>query len=275
MGNGASASIAAAATTVSDNDLKAALSALSEDTKAKLLSALGTPAAAAAAPKPANPFNFTSGAFDCCTTNPDEYKVVAELPGARMVEMTLGAGKEDKKHDHPMHYMYVVQGGKLKLSPPPGATEGSAEIELKTGDAPIIPPGPQQRKNVGEAEVKIVFVEPLPTIKPCGDVKDFVSPFEVKKDCYTKLDEDEDWMIGMIEMKAGDSDPPHDHKDHLIYVLEGDQITIFPGKEVKEDGPSKVVDIKAGMALNVPAGPHHLKNSGSKDAKLVFFEMKK
>ena len=40
-----------------------------------------------------------------------------------MYAMATAAGKGDVPHDHPVHYLYVVNGGKLKLSPPPGQTE--------------------------------------------------------------------------------------------------------------------------------------------------------
>ena len=83
-------------------------------------------------------FKFASGLPDCCTSNPDHYKVVAEIPGARLVEMELKPGEADKEHDHPEHSMYVVEGAKLELSPPPGATEGSAEVELPAGAAPTL-----------------------------------------------------------------------------------------------------------------------------------------
>ena len=105
-------------------------------------------------------FKFASGLPDCCTSNPDHYKVVAEIPGARLVEMELKPGEADKEHDHPEHSMYVVQGAKMKLTPPPGATEGSAELELPTGAAPVIPAGKHVVENVGTTTAKIVFVEP-------------------------------------------------------------------------------------------------------------------
>ena len=45
---------------------------------------------------------FPSGLPDCCTSNPESYKVVAEIPNARLVEMRVPAGGEDIPHDHPV-----------------------------------------------------------------------------------------------------------------------------------------------------------------------------
>jgi hypothetical protein len=58
-----------------------------------------------------------------------------------------------------------------------------------------------------------------------------------------------------------------------VYVLEGDGLTIFPGKT--EDEASKMeVPIKPGMALPVHTGHHIVKNTGTIDCEMVFFELK-
>ena len=37
-------------------------------------------------------FNFKSGLPDCCAANPEYYKVAAEIPNARLIEMTMAPG---------------------------------------------------------------------------------------------------------------------------------------------------------------------------------------
>ena len=209
--------------------------------------------------------------LDCCTTNPNNYKVIAKTAGGRLVEMTLPAGQGDVAHDHPTHYLYVVNGGRLKLSPPPGHTEGSAEVDMPAGAALVIPAGPHQVTNVGTTDVKILFVEPTGSAETC-ELPDFVSPFTVFPDCYKILAEDDDWFIAKMTLKAGVTDPPHSHHDHLVYVMEGDGLTIYPGKEIGDE--KKEIPIKAGMALPVAAGHHCVKNHGTKDCEIVFFEQK-
>jgi len=299
MGAGASAGAAAACKASSDDELKAIAQGLSEEQRKRLQKAIeeseAAAAAAAAAPPPPEPvkeekapepetkkkfcaaFGGGSGAganIECCAENPDNYKVVAELPGgSRLIEMTLPKGAGDKSHDHPVHYLYVVNGGKLKLSPPPGATEGEAEIELPDGAGKVIPAGPHQVTNVGDKDVKILFAEPSLECKAGTVEGDFVSPLKVCPDCYKTVAEDDDWFIGEMVMDVGFEDPPHSHLDHLVYVLEGDGITIFPGKE---KGDEKMeIPIKPGMAIPVPAGHHIVKNTGTIKCKMVFFELKK
>lgn len=56
-------------------------------------------------------------------------------------------------------------------------------------------------------------------------------------------------------------------------MLEGDGLTIFPGKT--EDEATKMeVPIKPGMALPVHTGHHIVRNTGTVDCEMVFFELK-
>lgn len=282
MGSGASAGIASAIKASKDEELAEVLQCLTEADLEKLKAALGP---ADAPPPPPVPgakkfcaaFGGGAGAganLDCCAENPDNYKVVAEIGcGSRLIEMTLPTGKGDKPHDHPIHYLYVVSGGKLKLSPPPGATEGEAELELPDGAAKVIPAGPHQVTNVGDKDVKILFAEPSKECKAGSVEGDFVSPLTVCPECYKTVAEDDNWFVGEMTMEVGFEDPPHSHLDHLVYVIEGDGITIWPGKEKGEE--KMEVPIKPGMALPVPAGHHIVKNTGTVKCKLVFFELKK
>ena len=115
-------------------------------------------------------------------------------------------------------------------------------------------------------------LQPIIGGEPCT-LDNFVSPFTVAPKCYQILAEDDDWFIGKMTMEAGEQDPPHSHLDHLVYVLEGDGITIYPGKESSEDTKMEV-PIKPGMAMPVHTGHHVVKNTGSKTCELVFFELK-
>ena len=88
----------------------------------------------------------------------------------------------------------------------------------RAGACPIFPAGAHQVKNVGTEEAHVLFIEQLPTCKPCGDAKDYISPFKVAPQCYKVLAENDDYYTGILEMKPGETDPIHHHKDHLIYV---------------------------------------------------------
>ena len=82
----------------------------------------------------------------------------------------------------------------------------------------------------------------------------------------------------MVTMEPGTVDGLHHHKDHLIYVLEGDGVTLFPAEDGKD---GHAVPIKPGMAIPAPMAAadglfakHIMKNTGTIPLKMVFFEMK-
>lgn len=225
------------------------------------------------------PFAFKSGLPDCLTSNPENYKVVAELPGvARLVEMCMKPGAVDKPHDHPAHSMYFATPAKLEISEVVDGKVGEPHIKsIPAGFAPIFPPGAHVVKNVGDAEARVLFVEEYPNAPAAGaTAAGFVSPFDCSGDCYTKLAEDDKWVTGVLEMKEGAEDKPHNHKDHLIYVLEGTEITIYPDCD-KSKGNAIPIKQYAGIPAPASAGPiftnHCLKNSGG-PLKLLFFERK-
>lgn len=191
MGAGASTNVKEELTKATEEDLKKAVAELTPEAKKKLLAALEEKNLEAE--EKSDPFAFTSGLKDCCSTNPEIYKVVAEIPNARLVEMTCPPGGEDKPHEHPAHSMFFIKGGKLSITDIKDGKNGEPhEVEIPDGAPPIFPAGAHQVKNVGEAEVKVLFVEAYPTCKPCGDVKEMITPFKVKPDCYKILAENDD-----------------------------------------------------------------------------------
>lgn len=225
-------------------------------------------------------FTFSSGLPDCCTSNPESYTVVAETPSARLVQMKVPPGGEDKPHEHVSHAMYFVKAAKLSITDygEDAKPKGEAhEVEIPAGAPPIFPPGAHQVKNVGSDEALVVFVEEYPLCFKCPDINDFNPPFKTNPTCYKILAENDDWITGMVEMAPGEMDDLHDHRDHLIYVLEGNEVTIYPGGNM--DDPHAVpIKPYAGIPAPYSAGPifnkHRMKNSGTVPIKMLFFEKK-
>lgn len=226
------------------------------------------------------PFAFESGLPDCVTSNPESYTVVAEIPNARLVQMKVPPGGEDKPHEHPQHSMYFVTGAKLSITDyPDGKTAGEPQtVEIPAGATPIFPAGAHQVKNIGDEEVIVIFAEAMPAFKPNGDVEGFVSPFSTIPDSYKIHTENDDWITGEVNMEPGAMDTLHYHRDHLIYVLEGDEVTIFPDGDM-DKGNAVPIKPFAGIPAPMSAGliftRHIMKNTGSTPIKMVFFEMKK
>lgn len=194
------------------------------------------------------------------------------MNGARLVEMTMAPGDADKPHTHPVHHMYVVQGGDLSI-----VHDGKRDaVSIPTGAAPIMPAGPHQVSNVGNNEVKIIFIEPTPDSLACEELEgEYIAPMDVCPECYEVLAEDDEWFVARMSMKAGMVDPPHSHLAHLVYVVKGTtELTIYPGL----DGPGdkkKVIPVSPGFAAPIPTGHHTVGNTGGEDVEIIFFEQKK
>jgi len=223
------------------------------------------------APAAAAPIKFAGGLVDCVTTNPESYKVAAEIPGARLIEGTFKPGSVDMPHSHPAHNLYFVTDAELSIADP--ANSEFKTIKVPKGAAPVFPAGTHVVKNVGSKEVKVLFVEPVKGFKN-PKLPAFKGPFETDPSFYAKLSEGPDFVTGVLSMPPGAEDQTHKHKDHLIYVLAGDEVTIYPGG----DKSSPVtVPIAPGAGLPAPVSEplfaeHSLKNTGKKDLKLLFFE---
>jgi quercetin dioxygenase-like cupin family protein len=54
--------------------------------------------------------------------------------------MTMKPGDEDQPHDHPIHHMWVVKGGKLQIK-----HDGAVDVkDIPSGIAIVMPAGPHQ-----------------------------------------------------------------------------------------------------------------------------------
>jgi mannose-6-phosphate isomerase-like protein (cupin superfamily) len=173
---------------------------------------------------------FLSGLKDCCAAYPEGYKNVAENETGRLVEMTLKVGQHDPPHDHahPLHLMYVVQGGKIKITDWSSGSAGEAHVvEMPAGGAPaILPAGPHQVSNVGETDVKIVFVEARSG--KFGETPDMLkSPCDNDPDSYKVLAENDEWFAGMMTMEPGAVDFIHTTATAIIFFTSSRVILRF------------------------------------------------
>ena len=71
----------------------------------------------------------------------------------KMYEVTLKPGDSVALHTHPDHTLYVVQGGKIIITPQGG--EGQ-ELDLKTGMGMIMSTQTHSGKNIGNTTVKLL-----------------------------------------------------------------------------------------------------------------------
>merc|ERR1712086_109479 len=222
---------------------------------------------------------------NCCDAFPDGYKDITPkeglpsadyLAGCKLVHMPLRPGQKDEPHEHPKHYAYVVKGGKLKIVGAPAPDGEATEVEFAAGAAMVMPAGVHQVENVGDAEVELLFLE---VGAQAGDTPEgHVAPQETDASHYSVLAEDDDWMVVKMDVKAGEEDHAHSHREHIVYALSEAELSIWGGADkdmIAEGEPNVKVPIKPGMVLPVPTGFHIVKNTGQTDASCVYFERKR
>jgi beta-alanine degradation protein BauB len=84
------------------------------------------------------------------------YSLVMENEQVRVLDARFKKGAEAVMHSHPKHVIYVLAGGKIKISTPDGK---DANIDLKAGQAIWMEAGQHAAENLGNSEIHNLVVE--------------------------------------------------------------------------------------------------------------------
>jgi len=83
------------------------------------------------------------------------YKFKNENDNARVLEVVFKPGDTAKMHHHPQHMVYVIKGGRLKLT-----TSGkSSEINMRDGEVIFLEEGDHEATNTGSTTMDLLVVE--------------------------------------------------------------------------------------------------------------------
>lgn len=93
---------------------------------------------------------------------PDMYKLKFENERVRVMEVTFQPGQKIAEHSHPDHFVYVVEGGQLKISHPDGS---AMDADLKVGDVVWINAESHWAENTGATVVRLLVTD-LKEAKP-------------------------------------------------------------------------------------------------------------
>jgi beta-alanine degradation protein BauB len=86
----------------------------------------------------------------------DITKLLLENEKVRVLDVRFKPGVPVAMHSHPDHLMYVLDGGRMKLSSADGK---STTVDLKAGQAIWMPAVQHAVENIGEKEVHNLVVE--------------------------------------------------------------------------------------------------------------------
>ncbi|MBE3115819.1 cytoplasmic protein [Candidatus Bathyarchaeota archaeon] len=83
------------------------------------------------------------------------YKLVMENDRVRVLEVVFKPNDKAVMHHHPDHVVYVLKGGKMKLT-----SEGKTDsLDLKTGQTLFLNEQNHEAQNVGSSELNLLVVE--------------------------------------------------------------------------------------------------------------------
>jgi quercetin dioxygenase-like cupin family protein len=80
-------------------------------------------------------------------------RVLAEDDKVRVLKMETRKGDKTPMHSHPATILYVIKGGRARITLPDGT---SSIVELKTGDAQLRPPVTHSDEALDDVEAVIV-----------------------------------------------------------------------------------------------------------------------
>jgi beta-alanine degradation protein BauB len=210
---------------------------------------------AAEPPVPGDPLEVGAG----------KYRLAFEDENVRVMDVTFQPGDTIGLHQHPDHAVYVVGGGKLKVTTADGSEQ---TYELGAGQSLFLPAEAHGAENVGDTEVKLAVVE---LRKPEGGMaapkgKDAVKAAPRN---YKQVFENERVRVLEVTFKPGAKLPMHAHPDHTAYVVSGGRLRVTPAADKAQE-----LDLEPGQAFFLPAQAHSAVNPGKTEVKAIVFEIK-
>jgi quercetin dioxygenase-like cupin family protein len=98
---------------------------------------------------------MTENMFDPKDVASNVYTLIMENERVRVFNVTFEPGEKAIMHDHPDHVVYVLKGGKIKLT-----SAGKINIlDLETGKAIFLNEQSHEAENVGQSKLELLVVE--------------------------------------------------------------------------------------------------------------------
>ena len=97
-----------------------------------------------------------SFAADPLEVAPDMYKLIYENDRVRVMQVTFQVGEKVAEHSHPDHFVYVLEGGNVKITKADGTV---TDVELKVGDVVWINAETHWAINTGTTPVRLLVTE--------------------------------------------------------------------------------------------------------------------
>ncbi len=98
---------------------------------------------------------ITENMLDPLDVASNVYKFKMENDRVRLFDVTFRIGDKAVMHHHPDHIVYVIEGGKMKLT-----SQGKTDVlDLKNGDAIFLNAQSHEAQNIGQSTIQLLVVE--------------------------------------------------------------------------------------------------------------------
>ena len=98
---------------------------------------------------------LTENLLDPMEVASNVYKLIMENDRVRVFNVTFQPDDKAVMHHHPDHVVYVLKGGKAKLT-----SQGKTDIlDLKTGEAIFLKAQSHEAENIGQTTLDLLVVE--------------------------------------------------------------------------------------------------------------------
>lgn len=197
---------------------------------------------------------------------PDLYKVLNDSMGIRIVEAAYKPGDSSAMHSHHDNVVYMDVGGTATFYDKDGS---KMENTLPTGTSMVRAAEVHSVKNTGKAPLRAILVEVNRPIKAMS-FDTSLDATKVAPSQYKLVKDTLGLRVIEVNFKPGQTAGMHSHPDAALYVVEGSTAE-FTGK----DDSKRVLELKKGMTLVVPADTHSVKNTGKTTMKGILVEVKR
>ena len=94
--------------------------------------------------------------IDPTVASPEQYTLLSEEDGVRVIKMSLKAGETDLEHSHRYETVYFITGGKVRIHLPNGE---SMEAEIPDGHVMHHEPWTHTVENIGDTDINAIIFE--------------------------------------------------------------------------------------------------------------------
>ena len=132
------------------------------------------------------------------------YKLNMENDRVRVLNLTLKPGDKAVMHHHPDHVVYVLKGGKGKLT----SQDKTDVLDMKTGEVTVCGPHRLNCFNTTQSIGELFLMN-----------ENMLNPLDVASNVYKFKMENDRVRVLNATFKPGNKAVMHHHPDHLVYVL--------------------------------------------------------